>query len=718
MEDPEMKTSKLFLSFLLLFITLGLAACSGGGGGGGGGGGVLTYTVGGTVSGLSGTVVLQNNGGDDLSISADGAFTFATRLNDGSAYAVTVATQPSGQSCSVSNGTGTISGASVTNVQVACGTSNYTVGGTVSGLNGSVVLQNNGGDNLTISADGPFTFASALANGSAYAVNVLTQPSAQSCTVSNGSGTIAGANITNVTVACISLSATTYRFYTEAGGGASSIDAVWVVDPANPTSPMLVDTGPIEGVSFFNINFPVMIKLYHGGYVAGTGTVNDTHVRTAMYAKNGRLYKVSALNGGGTPVPVQVSNDNVVTKICNYLTAEDFADHNNARLVYEVPGDSSCTTTSNNAWKVVSMGMGATTAPLSAKKPIGALHNATTGALTGWLVLEGTTLNKYNADFGNVQQVDTGIASTSVQYVARDGDVILRVDKGVNRFLKRYNTTTGSLTDIHNSATLSTRTASDSTYMYFADLNVVYQYPFDGSAARSALITEASGRTYSTLTTTDAAVIYRLFATGPDPTPALKAGRKSDGFISTLVSGSPTPSVIATAGNFVYYSAGGAASVIKDDGTGGGSHANAVWIGLTFDPTISFIRDLHPIHMLLANVSGGNMALQPFDSYEAASHTVAANLGTVDSDVSVLLTFQTVPGANILLTGLLTGGAPNDAFFIDAGVNGSLVRTTFTPSLNEWGCAFNPNARGSFDPVLPILVALSVMYVVRRRRTQ
>ena len=76
--------------------------------------------IGGTVSGLSGTVVLQDNGGDDLSVSASGAFTFATALSAGSAYNVTVKTNPAGQTCSVANGSGTVGSAGVTNVAVTC----------------------------------------------------------------------------------------------------------------------------------------------------------------------------------------------------------------------------------------------------------------------------------------------------------------------------------------------------------------------------------------------------------------------------------------------------------------------------------------------------------------------------------------------------------------------------------------------------------------------
>jgi len=162
-----------------------------------------TFTVGGSVTGLSGTVVLQDNGGDNLTVNANGPFTFATGLATGAAYAVTVKTQPAGQTCTVSSGSGTMGSANVTNVAVSCSANpTFTVGGTVTGLSGTVVLQDNGGDNLTVNANGPFTFATALAQGAAYAVTVKTNPAGQTCTVSNGSGTMGSANVTNVAVSC------------------------------------------------------------------------------------------------------------------------------------------------------------------------------------------------------------------------------------------------------------------------------------------------------------------------------------------------------------------------------------------------------------------------------------------------------------------------------------------------------------------------------------
>ncbi len=169
-----------------------------------------TYRVGGSVSGLAAgnSVVLQNNGGDDLEVDVNGSFTFATRLPDSNAYAVTVLTQPTSpnQTCNVTNGTGTVSGADVTNIDVSCVTNTYTVGGTVTGLPSGdvVIMQNNGGDDLTVSTVGSFVFDTALDDGSAYNVTVLTQPSTVNlaCAVTNGAGVLPGANVTNIEVIC------------------------------------------------------------------------------------------------------------------------------------------------------------------------------------------------------------------------------------------------------------------------------------------------------------------------------------------------------------------------------------------------------------------------------------------------------------------------------------------------------------------------------------
>jgi hypothetical protein len=84
----------------------------------------VTYTIGGNITGIPATesVVLQVNGGDDLTVNADGSFTFATPIADGSLYTVTVLTQPTTATCTFTTGTdtGTISGANVTDVALTC----------------------------------------------------------------------------------------------------------------------------------------------------------------------------------------------------------------------------------------------------------------------------------------------------------------------------------------------------------------------------------------------------------------------------------------------------------------------------------------------------------------------------------------------------------------------------------------------------------------------
>jgi WD40 repeat protein len=163
----------------------------------------IMYTVGGTITGINGTVTLQNNG-DDIIVSANGSFTFPTQVASGSAYNVT-AIQPVGQTCTVTNGSGTVGAGSIANVGVNCVTNSYTVAGNVTGLTGTMTLQNNGGNNLSISANGAFTFVTPVLYGTNYAVTVLTQPVDQNCTVTYGTGTMPAANVPNVSVTCNSV---------------------------------------------------------------------------------------------------------------------------------------------------------------------------------------------------------------------------------------------------------------------------------------------------------------------------------------------------------------------------------------------------------------------------------------------------------------------------------------------------------------------------------
>src|SRR5882762_2071583 len=144
-----------------------------------------TLSIGGSVSGYSGGTgfALQNNGGDTLTITKNGAFTFPTLVPLNGAYKVTVSSQPSGpnQTCTVSLGTGTAA-ANVTNVSVVCPAVFHPINVTVVGVlgaTGAMQLLDNGGDNLMTPKNGNYAFATPIAHGSPYDVNVFVAPGTQ-----------------------------------------------------------------------------------------------------------------------------------------------------------------------------------------------------------------------------------------------------------------------------------------------------------------------------------------------------------------------------------------------------------------------------------------------------------------------------------------------------------------------------------------------------------
>jgi hypothetical protein len=189
--------------------TLFLFAC-GGGSSSGATPSPASGTVGGTVNGLAtgANLVLRNNGGNDLAISANGSFAFSMPMASGGAYAVTVYHQPTSpsQTCTVANGMGMMGSGNMTSVAVTCVTNSYTVGGTIIGLQGTgLVLATPGQSSLPVaSGASTFTFPAPMPSGTSYAVTVATQPSgpAQACTVGGGTGMMGGAHVSSVVVNC------------------------------------------------------------------------------------------------------------------------------------------------------------------------------------------------------------------------------------------------------------------------------------------------------------------------------------------------------------------------------------------------------------------------------------------------------------------------------------------------------------------------------------
>ncbi len=154
------------------------------------------------VTGLTGTLVMQDDKADTLTFTTNNTQSFATTYASGSTYSVTVKTQPSGQTCTLSsNSSGTITANITITATCTTNTTNDKISVAVTGLTGTLVVQDDKADTLTFNSNTTQTFATSYASGSTYSVSVQTQPAGQTCTLSsNASGTITS-NIT-VTATC------------------------------------------------------------------------------------------------------------------------------------------------------------------------------------------------------------------------------------------------------------------------------------------------------------------------------------------------------------------------------------------------------------------------------------------------------------------------------------------------------------------------------------
>jgi hypothetical protein len=189
---------------------------------------INTYKVRGTVSGLTaGGLTLSIGTGAPLAV-ASGATTFEfAGVASNTTFSVTIASQPTGQTCALNNGANTVTNADITNLTLTCGPSGFTVGGTASGLGSDgLTLSLNGGASLSIAGTAAsFTFPNVLQTGDEYGIVVTANPQnsggssfRQTCVLAQGRGKIATSNVSNVSVIC------------RANGSLAGFDGVYAID--------------------------------------------------------------------------------------------------------------------------------------------------------------------------------------------------------------------------------------------------------------------------------------------------------------------------------------------------------------------------------------------------------------------------------------------------------------------------------------------------------
>jgi 6-phosphogluconolactonase (cycloisomerase 2 family) len=180
----------IHIGVLAAAVALLSAACNSGGGGGAPQPPALA-AIAVSVSGLNPgrTLILQNNGGDNLTVSADGTHGFATPVASGAGYAVTISGQPAGQTCFVANGSGVAGDGAAGAISVTCPHFVYVANqdsndisafridlatGALAPVPGSPFAAGVAPSDVVVSADGRFAYVASRGGVAVYGIDAAT----------------------------------------------------------------------------------------------------------------------------------------------------------------------------------------------------------------------------------------------------------------------------------------------------------------------------------------------------------------------------------------------------------------------------------------------------------------------------------------------------------------------------------------------------------------
>ena len=327
-----------------------------------------------------------------------------------------------------------------------------------------------------------------------------------------------------------------------------------------------------------------------GTLVPGSPVLANQAGYSEIYkSADGHLYRLD-LSITGSPAPRQVSSEANATidDLCslnaatpglgtdvNYLAVQfynDFANPENSAYVYRLPGPDGSCNTSDDVVYMVKLGMSATDAPILARQPAAVVHDPNTGAISGFVVNEGTALTLYDSNFQNRVVLETPTTPIAVAYplgttqftatgrlFVIDGNVVY-VNYGnasvsaplfsISNWTpsKRFPTASGQTTFYFCVDT------SDRTQTPVSVTSALYSMPGDGSAAPVQLATESGliqeiaapvGATATAYSIVPPKGVYTIRA-------VTAGGGQTPNVVTAVTTSGNTGSFVATAGDIYY----------------------------------------------------------------------------------------------------------------------------------------------------------------------
>jgi hypothetical protein len=476
-----------------------------------------------------------------------------------------------------------------------------------------------------------------------------------------------------------------------------------------------------------------------GSIQSGTPTVQSQAQYAQIYKYNdGHIYSVALLTSS-TPAAVQVSGESQATidDSCslngantqlgtdvNYVATQyynDFANGANSVYFYRLPGASGTCDTSSDIIHMVKVGMSSSDAPINAGfMPVAVIHNPTTGAITGFIVNEGSALTEYDQNFQNRVVLYTPASTIQVAYTLATAGVtatggLFVLDGNIVHVDYEHNTVSTSLFTVPNwTGTSRFPNSANSTTAYFSvntsdetqspvvPTSAVYSMPLDGSAAPTSLSTESGvvnavavaeyGTTvaWSVVPPGGSYTIKTSGSTNVTPVTALTATGNSGSFVVTATAIYYTASTYSKSGTNVTYS-NTQTGIVGMDGTSiQAPLANSRFVAEERDNNgsdwnyIIRARNLSPVTVV--STSNGNnytedgLSGATLEAVSTSANTVTVTLGNLPTGITIMAGSGTLISPSGYLDGTNVNSTPDpttrDLIYINTSNANSLMQLT------------------------------------------